>query len=77
MSSLYDFQRAGAPVDRGLRPDERRIAAALLMVADARMSPEERMLCIAATQPGAPPLDLVDKLRLAVIAGVYLKRCTP
>jgi hypothetical protein len=60
-----------------LPPDERAVAAALLLSAGNRLTEVERSICVAATRPGAAPLDWRSKLRLAVAAGRFFGRAAP
>jgi hypothetical protein len=75
MSPLYE--RAGAPVDRSLPPDERQTAAALILRAGGALTSAERALCVAATRPGAEPLDWRARLRLSETAGRILGSAAP
>jgi hypothetical protein len=51
-----------------LPPDERRVAAALLMIAGDRLTEPERLLCLRTVAPGVAPLSWRERLRLSVVA---------
>jgi hypothetical protein len=68
---------AAVPAGQLLPPDERQVAAHLLLTAGNRLSPEESALCDAATRPGSAPLGWRARLRLSVLAGRLLGSAAP
>jgi hypothetical protein len=70
-------ERAVAPRGRRLPPDERALAALLLIAGGDQLTAAERALCLATVQPGAPPRDWSERLRLAELAGRLLGERAP
>jgi hypothetical protein len=77
MSPRRTRARVAVPTARRLPPDERSVAAAILLRAGASLSDIELELCRRTTRPGAPPLHGRDKLRLAELVGRHLGRAAP